>query len=140
MGNNLSTGVIRISGSIKLGYKTGNWTFLQLTNSAGEEVVGFRTGGSSGPWSYRLNGGDLGSTTIANETENYHSFEIIIDFTLGTVTVKVDGTTLTSGGDNGELYPTGDGVKALNISNIAFANINAGRSVFLKSIVVEEQV
>ena len=131
LGTGETSGVVKISGSIKLGVKTGNWTFFQILNSANEEIVGFRTGGSSGPWGYRLSAGTLTSNTIENETANWHAFEIVLDLDKSTVTITVDTTVLAD-----KVAYSGN---SLNVSSIAFANINAGRSVSLQSITVAKQ-
>lgn len=131
LGTPITSGVVKITGSIKVASTNGSWTFLQFLNSdeTPAEFLGFRTG-SKGVWGYRVDGGTPPATPIAAATTVFHNFEILLDFDSKKVTIKVDETVLA---DNVDL-----GTKATGLSSIMI-NCNAGRYIHLGSVTIATQ-
>ena len=132
LGAPVTSGVVKITGSIKVASTNGSWTFFQLLNSdaAPTEFAGFRTG-SGGAWGYRLEGtGNPATLPITAATSVYHSFEILIDFDSKTLSIKIDGNVIA---DSVAL-----GAKATGLSSIHI-NCNANRTINLASVTIATQ-
>lgn len=128
LGTGIASGVVKITGSMKIASNNGSWTFFQILNTQGKEVVGFRTV-SGGAWCYRLAGGNnVEDKTILYAASTDHTFEILLDLDNNKVSITVDTTVLA----NAVEY-TGTGEKALGVGSV-FLNVNSGRTVYLNSV------
>lgn len=134
LGTNITSGIVKISGSITVASKNGSWTFLQILNSEDKEFIGFRTG-SKGVWGYRMGGtGNPAATPIAAATSTAHTFEILIDLDSQALSIKVDTTVLA---DSVSIVNHADAT-VLDLSKI-YINCNAGRYVNLNSVTIATQ-
>ena len=137
LGTAINDGVVKISGTIKVGATNTNWTFFQLLNGEGKEVVAFRTG-SGGAWGYRLGGsGNPAQVPVAANTSASHTYEILVDLENSTITIKVDDNIIADNVAYPEKTSDDKDSNALDsLGYVAFENINNGRYVTLGSLTV----
>lgn len=126
--NTITSGSVKISGSMKCASANGSWTYFQILTADGTEFVALRTtkSGSDLTQKVRVDGTEKG-TAVAIDTNASFDYEIIIDLDNKTVTFKIGETTLVKN----EVF-----TKGVDLSSIML-NCNSGRNAYINSITIE---